>query len=341
MHSQFHETFLGSHDFTRVLQDLEFTCLDVGARGGFVDDLRPLSPYVNAIGFEPDEQECERLNATLAAQEKTHPWRSLRYIPVALGKNGRERILNIYHKRGCSSFFEADIPLAKAFGRDDNFLLEGQVCLTPETLDKAARLYDFSDVVFLKTDVQGAELEIFRSASRLLNRQILAIRTEVEFIPLYKEQPLFSEIEMHLRKKGFIPMGFVQLHHWRRSTRRKHPQLDSGPIPYSRGQIVHGDMLFFRDPRQMPDDTPEAIAALLKMAFLAITYEYVDHAVALLKRPAVLQYLTRYNIDVDAELHEVSCYLYHQYMRSVWHRRKSDVRHYLARKINRIKPRFA
>ena len=45
-------------------------------------------------------------------------------------------------------------------------------------------------------------------------------------------------------------------------------------------------MLYFREPDSMPDDSPEAITRLLQMAFIAMTYEYVDHAASILERPA-------------------------------------------------------
>lgn len=323
--------FLGSRDFAAVLSDLQMTCLDIGARGGFVEDLLPLAPWVDAIGFEPDREECEKLN--LSIKNNSEPWRSLRYLPVALGENHDSRTLNIYHKRGCSSFFDADLPLVKEFGRDDYFELEGTFDLSTISLDKAAQAYNFTEAVFIKTDVQGAELEIFQSAPNLLGENVLAIRTEIEFMSIYKGQPLFSEVEIFLRKMGFMPMGFVQLDHWRRSTRCKHPNISDGPIPYSRGQIVHGDMLFFRNPAQMNDETPEALKALLKMAFLALVYEYVDHAHAILTRPAVMRYLSKYKFDIENALHEVSCYLYHKYKQSMRHRRKTNVKNYIISKI--------
>ena len=70
----------------------------------------------------------------------------------------------------------------------------------------------------------------------------------------------------------------------------------------------------------MADDTPEAIQSLLKAAFLALVYEYVDHAAAILARPAVAQYLQlKYNsLDVEKGLREVSRTLASQHRRVEW-----------------------
>ncbi|MRR39331.1 FkbM family methyltransferase [bacterium] len=58
------------------------------------------------------------------------------------------------------------------------------------------------DTDFLKIDVQGAEKMIFDNASRVLENT-LVIQTEVEFVHLYKNQPLFADIDRCLRQHGF------------------------------------------------------------------------------------------------------------------------------------------
>ena len=58
----------------RLLDDLSLVCLDVGARRGFTADLLPLARAVQAIGFEPDREECDRLNDD--AGHGTHPLRA-------------------------------------------------------------------------------------------------------------------------------------------------------------------------------------------------------------------------------------------------------------------------
>ena len=64
-------TIFGSAAFGRLLVERPLVALDIGARRGFVDDLLPIAAAVDAIGFEPDSDECECLNRT--AQNQSGP----------------------------------------------------------------------------------------------------------------------------------------------------------------------------------------------------------------------------------------------------------------------------
>lgn len=289
----------------RLLDDLSLICLDVGARRGFTADLLSLARAIDAIGFEPDREECDRLNEE--ARVDAHPWRSLRFIPVALGAAKGVRRLNIYRQRGCSSLLEADRDLAALFSRADYYELDDTIEVETEALDAASRAYSFEGASFLKLDIQGAELEVLSAAERLLTDSLLALRVEVSFLPIYKNQPLFTEVDGLLQRYGFMPQRFLELHAWRRTTRTKLPKLAEGSLPYSQGQMVHGDMLYFRHPEAMPDDGSEAIQALIKAALIAIAYGHLDHAAAIFKRPAVARQLSdRYQFDGTAALSHLS-----------------------------------
>nr|WP_249593332.1 FkbM family methyltransferase [Escherichia coli] len=56
----------------------------------------------------------------------------------------------------------------------------------------------------LKIDTQGSELNILVGGEQVLNNT-LCIQLEVSFIPLYEGQPSFGEIDVYLRKHGFLP----------------------------------------------------------------------------------------------------------------------------------------
>lgn len=298
----------GSQLLGRIGADLEMTCLDVGARRGFTDDLLPIARAVDAVGFEPDAEECERLNADAARRD--HTWKGLRFVPVALGHSTGTEVLNVCRRRGCSSILDAKIDVAERFGRGDYYHVDDTIHVPTITLDDAARRHSFESAAYLKIDIEGYELEVLRSASRLLSSALLAIRSEVWFLGLRSGQPFYADIDGLLRSYGFAPMGFPELHHWRRTTRLKHPFIASGSLPYSRGQIIHGDMLFLRDADTMSDDSDAAIGQLLCIAFIALAYEYVDHAVAIFQRPRVADYLqSTYGSDGHAALATASRFL--------------------------------
>ena len=58
------------------------------------------------------------------------------------------------------------------------------------------------DIDYIKIDVQGAEVDVFRGAPKTLAKATL-IQTEVEFIELYEGQPLFTDVDRILRAAGF------------------------------------------------------------------------------------------------------------------------------------------
>ena len=295
MTTPFGRKTLADFGFAPLLDALPLTCLDVGARGGFTADLLPLAQAVHAIGFEPDEEECARLNA---APGGASPWRSLRFVPVALGKAEETRRLNIYRKRGCSSLLSADADLAGLYGRDPYYILDGTLDVPTTTADAAAGHYGFKDAAFFKLDVQGAELEILEGAQELLREALVALRVEVSFVPIYRGQPLFADIDQALHQHDFFPMRFLELHPWRRSSKAKLPNLAEGPFPYSEGQMIHGDLLYLRSPESLPDGSDAGVERLIRAALLALAYGLIDHALAIFDRPQVRAMLqSRFGMD--------------------------------------------
>ena len=221
-----------------------------------------------------------------------------------------------------SSFFRGDPEIGSLFDRSDYAVVDEELLIDTLPLDEAASRYKIDKAAFLKIDIEGAEHEVFRSAPKLLSGPLLGVRCEVSFFSIRPEQPLYPEIQTYLNDHGFLPMGFEELHEWRRRTRIKHALLAPGPIPYSRGQIIHGDMVFLRHPERMESSTEEGIEALLRAAFFALLYDYVDHAASILKRPAVKNYLTSiYKVDVDAELSQVTTALFKIFRRRLWRNR--------------------
>ncbi|MFH0969692.1 MAG: FkbM family methyltransferase [Patescibacteria group bacterium] len=291
----------------KILENLSksnfsLTGLDIGARRGFITDLLPISTVVDAIGFEPDKKECNILNK----KTNSHPWKNLKYLPIALG-SGEKAELNLYRQRGCSSLLEADIELAKIFSRDDYFIYDGQVSVPVMSLDEAAKNYGFEEAAYMKIDIQGAEMDVFLSGKKLLSESLMGIRIETSFVHLYKEQPLFSDIDIFLRGLGFSLMRFMDQYHWRRTTRFKYPMRSKGRYPFSRGQLIHGDALYLRIPENMPKQTNEDKKKLLELALISMAYGFIDHAEAALNQDGVAEYVRKnYNIDTNQLLLEFS-----------------------------------
>jgi FkbM family methyltransferase len=165
--------------------------VDVGAAEYGKDPYAALTEQglCEVIGFEPHAANCERRNA---AAPRTH-----RYLPYALGDGRRRR------------FYECQNPLTSSLYRPNDAMLNEfsrlMLPLAGEYDIETRKLDDVAEVAgmdYLKLDVQGAELDVILGAPRLL-QDALVVHTEVEFIPMYEQQPLFGDVDVALRKAGF------------------------------------------------------------------------------------------------------------------------------------------
>jgi hypothetical protein len=93
----------------------------------------------------------------------------------------------------------------------------------------------------LKIDIQGAELMAFQNAPERLKSALL-IHTEVEFLPMYIGQPLFSEVEQFLRAAGFVLHKFEPL-----VSRDFYPMLLNYDPYINHTQLFWADGIFVKD----------------------------------------------------------------------------------------------
>ncbi|UCH21527.1 MAG: FkbM family methyltransferase [Deltaproteobacteria bacterium] len=308
------ENLLKHTDFLAVLQELEFTCLDIGARGGFTKDLYPMAFAVDAIGFEPEIAECQRLN-DLAAKSH-HPWKSLKFLPVAISGTGGMRNLHITTHAGTASILQPNVHIGKQYNRPQYFSVDETRTVKTLTLDKALEAYDIDNPSFLKIDIEGAEFEVFRSAVNTL-RYLLAIRTEVGFMDLRLNQPQFSDVDQLLREKGFRLARFIDTVYWRRTgSGNHHPHLAKGFIPYSQSEIAHSDALYLKTVDEINMNDSGEVKKLLGSAFIACSYGLFDFAGSILLREEVKKFLfEKYNINVERCLMSTSYLFYKDYLK--------------------------
>ena len=63
---------------------------------------------------------------------------------------------------------------------------------------------------FIKLDVQGAELLVLENALQKISNAVV-IETEVEFVEIYRNQPLFGDIQKFMRDQGFVLHKLVDI----------------------------------------------------------------------------------------------------------------------------------
>jgi len=148
------------------------------------------------VGFEPQATGLAKLNAQKGPHET--------YLPYAVG-DGQPGKLNLCHGVGMSSLLEPNPDVCNCLNVYPLYAkIIGEMQLETRRLDDIAEI---SKVDFLKIDVQGAEIAVFRGGRTRLSSAVV-VQTEVCFMQLYKGQALFGEIDREMRSFGFVPHIF-------------------------------------------------------------------------------------------------------------------------------------
>ena len=198
-------------------------------------------------GFDPHPHALARLLAAKSDLET--------YLPYAVG-DGEAHTLHICRGLGFASLLQPD---AKVLTHFPNFSELGRVVervsLPTRRLDAIAEI-DALDL--LKIDIQGSELAVFRHGSARLSRAV-AVQTEVSFVALYENQPVFGDIDLELRSHGFIPHMFSAI-----NKKMIAPML--GPNPAAAiNQLVEADVVYVRDfihPERMDNEQLKHLALI-------------------------------------------------------------------------------
>lgn len=210
---------------------------DVGAMAEGEDRYASLvqQGIANVAGFEPDPKQFAKLQAA----QKPHS----RYFNFFLGAGG-PATFHLARFPGCSSLYQADpgiIDLFSSIGASigGNFTVKSTEEVQTTRLDDVPEM---PPIDYLKLDVQGAELDVLKGASNALSSAVV-IESEVEFIPLYKDQPLFGDVQLFLRERGFVLHKFLDI-----AGRGFRPFNGPKNNPFAAmSQVLWADAVFVRD----------------------------------------------------------------------------------------------
>jgi FkbM family methyltransferase len=242
----------------------EFIHFDYSQQGWHI-----FAPNLTIYGFDADEEACDRRNQELENQQIN--WEE-KHIPLAVWNQTGTATLYVTKHPGCCSLYPPNSIVVERFHEyAERHKLMGTVEIKTTTLDEYFADHNRS-IDFLQLDVQGGELNVLQGAVQLLKQQVLAIESEVNFIELYQNQPLFSEVDSYLRHQEFTLFDFGK---------RWYAQRQEVPM-HSRqhiGQLVWTDAFYFRDLVRLDQNlrfkTPQQI---LKSACIADILHFYDYA---------------------------------------------------------------
>jgi len=213
-------------------KDFHINILDVGAA------LIERPPYQSLVdvgrgrvfGFEPDQQACEQLNREYGSPH--------RFFPFFIGGGGPAT----FHETNWAPTGSLYEPNSRLLEKFQNLAeLVTPVAAHAVSTIRLDDIAEISDIDFIKIDVQGSELVVFENASRVLSSAVL-IQTEVEFVEVYKGQPMFADVDKFLRANGF---QFHTLNGF--SGRAFKPLVANGDVNSAFRQALWSDAIYVRD----------------------------------------------------------------------------------------------
>jgi FkbM family methyltransferase len=258
--------------FREVYQQHPLVLVDVGARGGLKRNWYGARQHLRVLGFEPDKREFDRLTSMPTTDPATT------WFDVALNNRTGPIRLHIARDRGLTSIFEPDRTLLDAFPQANRFDTVDVRQVDADRLDSLVERRGVTDVDFLKVDTQGSELLVLEGAAQALDRWSIGAEVEVEFTPIYREQPVFADVDRFLRTLGFLLFDLRPCY-WKRTA--------GSTVGGPRGQIIWADALYLKSVPSLRATIERLDPAMRKAKFLkalsiAVLYGYFDYAIEIL-----------------------------------------------------------
>jgi FkbM family methyltransferase len=177
--------------------------LDAGASNGRISKrFLKMFPEAQVFAFEPQPLYREILENFAKEAPRFHP-----QFAALSDKTGTVD-LHLTHSPGTVSIFEPD-PRMKALYPEET-VAKGVQRVEAVSLDEWAMHHGDPHLQLLKFDIQGGELKALEGASRMLQTSTLLVYTEVFFNSLYLGGAIYSQIDLCLRRYGFVLYNFFK-----------------------------------------------------------------------------------------------------------------------------------
>jgi FkbM family methyltransferase len=174
--------------------------VDVGAATGIISRIFSENfPDAKIYSFEPIKSTFSEL------QSNTEGYKNIVITNKGLGSEQKQASINITGRVTSSSLFESSNEI------DDTYLAESLEGKSKEeiiisTLDK--EIPSSQNILVLKMDVQGFELEVLKGGRETLKRTDI-ILVELQNHTYYKGAPQYFDIDEFLRESGFVLFDII------------------------------------------------------------------------------------------------------------------------------------
>ena len=189
---------------SKLLLNEKIVALDVGAQGGFNENIFPkkYNDFFSPIMVEPIKDEADKLKK-----------KNYKVISKGLWSNNCVKKLYIMKKRlGSSSLYK---PNKDAYALYDlkkknypSFEVSNEIDIECTTIKESLNNLNIKKLDFLKIDTQGAEIEILKGLGNYLP---LLLKIEVQIVPMYENIPDWSELINHLYKLNYMTCEWEEI----------------------------------------------------------------------------------------------------------------------------------
>ena len=189
---------------SKLLLNEKIAALDVGAQGGFNENIFPkkYNDFFSPIMVEPIKDEADKLKKE-----------NYKVISKGLWSNNCVKKLYIMKKRlGSSSLYK---PNKDAYALYDlkkknypSFEVSNEIDIECTTIKESLNNLNIKKLDFLKIDTQGAEMEILKGLGNYLP---LLLKIEVQIVPMYENIPDWSELINHLYKLNYMTCEWEEI----------------------------------------------------------------------------------------------------------------------------------
>ena len=175
----------------------EIVCFDIGAAGEIPEHWSKFSykhnVKLNVFAFD------ENLSKDENPKYKNI---NINFIPILLGEKKEKKKFYILNRHTGSSLYKINERYRQEYYYPEYHDIKS---IEDVELKPLHNIIDDKKVLspdLIKLDTQGSELDIIKGMKDKISKTIL-IETEVEFFPIYENQPLFNDIDIYLKKNDF------------------------------------------------------------------------------------------------------------------------------------------